>query len=124
MSTRHRTLACYIALLAICVATLLPTLAHAWAASQGKTWVTLCTASGTRMLAVPSEQAPPAPLSLHLDHCPWCMVPTALDALPAMAVRVVLQLPAFASPSFAFPSALRPRLAWAAAQPRAPPRFS
>ena len=68
-----------LALLAMVVLALMPTLSRLWAASQGPgAWVEICTAQGMRWVAAdeagtsgPGTPAAPAAPAVG-DHCPYC----------------------------------------------------
>ena len=122
---RSHRFAAWLATFAILLAALAPSISHAMAAvNGGKSWIEVCTASGTTLVQVAADQAPgksaPAEKSVHLEHCPFCApqaaygpAPAALAALPAAVGSEVLPELYYRAP--------RPLFAWAASQPRAPP---
>ena len=128
LSTRARRLTARIAALAMALAALAPAITHALAAAHGEhhRWVEVCTATGARMLPVPTdaEGAPIAPNAHPIDHCPYCSPGASPDALPASPAAA---MPAGIASQFvpsAFLHAPRPQHAWLAARPRAPPAAS
>ena len=116
-----------IALLAMLLAALAPTLSHAMRAGGADAWVEVCTALGAKWVdadaLAPSDD--PAPASAgSMEHCPYCVLQAHATGLP----------PAFASTSlntalqFAVPKrflhAPHRLHAGTTAQPRAPPLAS
>lgn len=117
----------WVALLAILGGALAPAISHAVYQQTGKSFLEICTAQGTRLIAVDADADPGKGSAQHvvMEHCPFC-VPHAgsLGLLPT--TELVFNLPAdgfnFYPPLYF--SAPRPLFAWASAQPRAPPVFS
>ncbi len=127
-SPASRRLAAGLALFAMLLAALAPTLTHALAAAndQHVRWTAVCTADGARLVPVPTDAdgVPVAPKSHQADHCPYC-APHAPDAAPPPAPASVAAAVFASDPvPVLFLLAPRPLFAWAAAQPRAPPRAS
>lgn len=125
-ASRHRQrLASWIALLALVLGALAPTLsrAMAWAASDTLPFGVVCSAD-------PDARAPgvaaaePGTGQHHasvFEHCPFCSIHAPDLALPPRAaVMLPLQGLAAAEPEL-FLRAPRTLHAWASAQPRAPP---
>jgi hypothetical protein len=116
----------WLALVALWLSALAPTVSHALASAGHTTWVEVCTAQGMRFVPVADNgagsdaQHPASPVS-HLEHCPYCTLGTHGAAPPP------------ASASLPIPAAVREGLpdrfwqaphaarAWCSAQPRAPP---
>ena len=120
-----RRISAAIATFAMLLAALAPAITSALAAAndQHVRWTAVCTADGTKIVPVPTDAtgAPLAPESHTIDHCPFCAFPPAIAVLPPPAAATV---PAVAGSEPLPPFVLfapRPLLAWAAAQPRAPP---
>ncbi|MBL8359589.1 MAG: DUF2946 domain-containing protein [Rubrivivax sp.] len=118
----------WIALLAIGAATQMPSIARAVAYARGDspTWVEVCSAQGSRLVALTADAetaAPDAPAAVHepLDHCPWCSL-SAHAALPPAAPAAWTPLRGLSErvPE-RFLSAARTPHPWAAARPRGPP---
>ncbi|MFM9433998.1 hypothetical protein ACFDR9_001044 [Janthinobacterium sp. CG_23.3] len=121
-----RRLLAWIALAAILGLALAPTLARALAKEGSSEWMQICSAQGSKLVAVadlaPGEQ--PGPSNAGLEHCPFCALHT--PAPPPAQLRFSFALPA--SPPALYPSlffsAPRPLFAWSVAHPRAPPVLS
>lgn len=124
-----RRLFSWVALLAILAGALAPAVSHALYSKGGKSFLEICTAQGTRLIAIDAGAgAHPSTGGQHdvvMEHCPFC-VPHAgsLGLLPA--TELVFKLPADGSRFYPplFFSAPGPLFAWASAQPRAPPVLS
>lgn len=112
----------WIAVLAVLLASLLPTVGHALAAGQGGDWVEVCTAQGSRWVQAGDDGAGRAPASAHvLDHCPYCSLHAPALGLPPTVETVLPTLRGGDELPLAFLAAPRTLHAWASAQPRAPP---
>jgi hypothetical protein len=121
-----RRLFAWIALAAILGLALAPTLARALASDGAAEWMQICSAQGSKLVAVadlaPGEQ--PGPSTAGLEHCPFCALHP--PAPPPTQLRFSFALPASRPalyPSLFF-SAPRPLFAWSVAHPRAPPVLS
>jgi Protein of unknown function (DUF2946) len=112
------------AVLALLMAALAPSISHALSAGQGDTWTEICTAVGSRWVQADGPSSDPAPASgdVHaLEHCPYCSLHANDLAIPAAPAAAA---PALAGPDLlpvAFLAAPRTLHAWLSAQPRAPP---
>jgi hypothetical protein len=100
---RRRTLFAWIALLAITLAALMPTVSRALArgAASPVSWTEICTASGVQWVnldrsaiaegaqsAVPGEPGGNPPAHNPLDHCPFCLLAAdRLGPAPDAAAR-------------------------------------
>ena len=100
---RRRPLFAWIALLAITLATLMPTVSRALArgAASRVSWTEICTASGAQWVnldsativegaqsAVPGEPGGNPPAHNPLDHCPFCLLAAdRLGPAPDVAAR-------------------------------------
>lgn len=115
----------WIAILAILLSSLLPTLGHAIGSGAGKSFVEVCTSQGSKWIQAGDEGTDDAPASAHLlDHCPYCSLQGSTPGLPpAGALALPVPTLAHAVPR-AFLAAPRTLHAWRSAQPRAPPQFS
>lgn len=119
----------WIALCAILLGALAPTVSHgvrAWSHSP-ITWVEVCSSTGNKLIAMTtSDQADPRgglPSGEHAgEHCPFCLV-HAHDAamLPAAPPVVALTTQLTDELPFLFLHAPRSLFAWAPSQARAPP---
>lgn len=124
----HR-LAARIALFAVLLAALAPSISHAIASAKGvpNGWMEVCTVEGAKLVQVDAGQpATPAPAekSLHFEHCPFCISHAVAMGIPStnpIALPVVAGTPVV---PVLFYQASHPLFAWTAAQPRAPPAFS
>lgn len=120
-----RSVTAWIAMFAILLGALVPTLSHALSQpGNGKRMVQVCTVAGMKMVAVDDAAAKGKTDDANLlaaERCPFCATHAHFPALPSSPV------PPFAlrGGSESFPSlfffAPRPLFVWAAAQPRAPP---
>lgn len=120
--------AAWLAALAIALACLAPSLSHALAAATGNKALLMevCSTTRTRWIAVNDLAPQPVPSSsdknsLHLAHCPFCLVhapavlPSSTTLLSVPAVLVMPLLPTL------FLQAPRRPFIWTVAQSRAPP---
>ena len=118
----HRRLAGWLALAALLLAALAPTLSHALRASPDSPWLAVCTAQGpARLLALdgPGDGLPGAAHAA--DHCPLCSLHLpGLGLPPAAATPALADGLAHALPR-AFLAAPRTLHVWSCAQARAPP---
>lgn len=121
----HLQLAGWIAVLAILLSALAPSLSQALAAGTGSNWVEVCTAQGSKWMAAGEAGTEPAPASAHvLDHCPYCSLHAPALGLPPVASMPPLLLQRAHEVPRAYLAARRTLHAWVSAQPRAPPLFS
>lgn len=128
LSAVTRRFAAGLATFAMLLAALAPAVTSAIAAARDQhvRWTAVCTADGARLVAVPTDAdgVPVAPKPHQAGHCPFCAPNGADAALPppaAVTIPIVAQTQPL-PPSFLL--APRPLLAWASAQPRAPPPHS
>jgi Protein of unknown function (DUF2946) len=118
----------WLALVAVLLGALLPTVAHALAGGRaGTTWAEVCTAQGVKLVPVAAAedpgQAETPGLSLNgsMDHCPYCTLAQAFELAPPPEGLVRVHAPVrFGLPKRFFTAATTPPV-WRAAQPRAPP---
>lgn len=116
-----RSIGAWIALAAMCVLVVVPTLARATAVPAVPGMGEVCTAEGMRMAPMEGDSAPGAPQGL--DHCPICVLQAAGGSTPPSAAPAALALALAAAPAMPalFLVAPRPLFAWASAAPRGPP---
>lgn len=115
----------WIAVLAVLWGALAPSLSSWIGSAQGKTWIEVCTSTGTKLIALETDDVP-AKSSVHTgDHCPYCRIQQDLPAIahaPGVlvladgSVRRVLQPQEVTQPL--------PAAVWPAHRSRAPPSFS
>lgn len=121
----HTRLTSWIALLAIVLASIAPSLSHALSSASGSSWVEVCTAQGSRWIDAGEDGSKPAPASAHvLEHCPYCSLHVPTPGLPPATHFAPLPLGLSDELPLAFLAAPRTLPAWVSAQPRAPPLFS
>jgi hypothetical protein len=122
-----RVLTSWMAVLAILMAALAPSISHALESKNGPSWVEICTSVGAKWVNAggdAGDEAPSFPGAHPQEHCPYCSLHVNAIAIPAAPVAVFpVLLPAGDFP-IAFLAAPRTLHAWVSAQPRAPPRFS
>ena len=117
----------WIAVLAVLMAALAPSVSHALNAKSGSPWVEICSAVGAKW--VQPDDAPadeiPVPAGMHaLEHCPYCTPHADALAIPAApSAALASATPGDESP-LALPAAPSPPRAWLNAPPRAPPTLS
>ena len=117
----------WLAVLAILMVTLAPSISQALGGKYGASWVEVCSTVGSKWVQADGGATEPAPASSDahlLEHCPYCSLHANAIALPP-AARGLTGAPALshAVPT-AFLAAPRTLHAWVSAQPRAPPSFS
>ncbi|MBA4110278.1 MAG: DUF2946 domain-containing protein [Leptothrix sp. (in: Bacteria)] len=128
-SRLHRRWTAWIALCAILLGALAPTVSHgvrAWSHAP-ITWVEVCSSTGNKLIAMTKSDRADAKGSLpsgeHAgEHCPFCLV-QGHDAalLPAPPPVVAMATPLADGLPFLFLHAPRSLFAWAPPQARAPP---
>jgi Protein of unknown function (DUF2946) len=121
----HAQFTSWIAILAVLLASLAPTLAHAFRSDAGVSWIEVCTTQGAKWIQAGDDTPERAPATAHvIDHCPYCSLHTPTLALPPTATPAPALLPLSHEVPPAFLAAPRTLHAWVSAQPRAPPLFS
>lgn len=128
MSHAMQRLTLCIAMCAILMTALAPSISHAIAAASNvpNAWSEICSVDGSKLVKLSGDQQPPAPVNhtTHFEHCPFCMM-YAVNF--GMSLSAGLKLPVLEvthiTPTL-FYQASRPLFAWTTAQPRAPPFFS
>lgn len=125
LATRPGRVTAWIAIFAILLAALAPSLARALAPpQQAMPWGEICTAAGMQQVAVDAAPDSGSHEGSGPRHCPYCLVHAGHFALPsatgsfcpATATGAAAPLPFFVAPP--------PRLIRPAAAPRAPPSIS
>lgn len=125
-ATRPGRVTAWIAIFAILLAALAPSVARAWLSpQQAMPWTDICSVAGPQG----APHLAPLPGSGQHDgaifkHCPFCLNHAGHFALPAPALDL---LPAVAASTETFPASAAtpaPRFIRVAAQPRAPPANS
>lgn len=116
----------WIAILAVLWGVLAPSLTNLLVLSSGKTWVEVCTSTGTKLAAIDVGEPDDQKSSIHTSgHCPYCRLQ---QDLPAVAhAPGVLVLADGSVRGVPMPPELTPRLlaaVWPAHYSRAPPHFS
>ncbi len=130
MKRTRKKLTAVIAVFAILLVSLAPSISHALAAANGNSeiWVEICSATGSRMVKLDDTALPdpgkPEPAASHVANCLYCL--THVDSLaPLPETRIVVPVLSLETdlPPLYFNSP-RPLFIWAKGQPRAPPVFS
>ncbi len=125
---RHtRVLTSWLAILAILMAAIAPSISHAMALKKAAPWVEICSSDGARWVQAHagSNGDVPSPLDAHkFEHCPYCSFHAGGVALPAAPATGVPALLSGHDLPIAFRAAPVTLHAWVSAQPRAPPLFS
>jgi Protein of unknown function (DUF2946) len=117
----------WIAMLAILMSALAPSISHAVAPKQSDAWVEVCTSAGAKWVkqnAGSSEQAPASDGGHAFEHCPYCSLHANAIAIPAAPFVPALGATLSDLLPIAFLAAPRTLHAWVTAQPRAPPQLS
>lgn len=127
LSAALRRLACWLALVATLSGAIIPALGQAMQAGSGSGRVAVCTATGSKWVALTEApaQAPadsdPAAASAHKDHCALCSQSGAAVMLPATFGTLTSPSPtAFGLPDTAA-AAPTTRDRWGTGSPRGPP---
>jgi hypothetical protein len=122
----HR-FAAWLAMLAMVLGALAPTVAQAVVVAQGgQGWVQVCSASGmvwvqTDALEVAGEATGQKPMADASRHCPWCSLQGAAGLPPDVSPQPLAPAPRAERP-LAPPVASAPSTHWPAAPSRAPPQ--
>ena len=111
----------WIALVAILLITLAPTVTGAFPASSGLPWDRLCSAANVMADKHVTPDSPSAPHAF--EHCPYCALHADLAPPPDPRLADAGTTLAFRALPAAFMRAPRGNAVRASAQPRAPPRF-
>ena len=122
-----RVLTSWIAVVAILMAALAPSISHALSAKNGASLIEVCTALGAKWVQPDGSSKDQAPASggVHpFEHCPYCSVHANAVGIPAAPVVPALAISSSDLLPTAFLAAPHTLYAWVSAQPRAPPQFS
>ena len=114
-------------MMVVALAALAPAMTNALGHTPVANWVELCSAQGTKRIAVNAAGEPISPAEQamqHTEHCPFCHIEHSPATLPPAPATVAPQLSAVGELPALFYAALRPLHAWAPAQARAPPALS
>src|SRR4051794_3763666 len=116
-----RTLTRWIALVAILLVTLAPSVTGWLSASRTQLWGQVCSAAspGQAKATSGSGESPAAPHAF--EHCPYCALHAGLAPAPGPRHAGARMALVFRARPAAFAHAPRGNAAWASAQPRAPP---
>lgn len=122
-----RVLTSWMAVLAVLMAALAPSISHALGSKNGGSSIEICTSVGAKWVNAGGgngDEAPKTPSAHPLEHCPYCSLHATTIPIPAASIATVpVLLPAHDLP-IAFLAAPRTLHAWVSAQPRAPPLLS
>lgn len=124
MNDATRAIASWVAILAILMSAMAPTLSHAFGIQKNLAWLEVCTSVGAKRVASDdgARESAPAPANAHpLEHCPYCSLHTDLVLIPPGSTISLLLLALSQEFPAAFLAAPRTLHAWIHAQPRAPP---
>lgn len=125
MLRARRQLTSWIAILAVLVASLAPSVSHALGLNKGASWMEVCSAQGSKWQQTDSDESRGAPAAGHvLEHCPYCSIHAPALGMPPAPEVAPLSLDLTDEFPLAFLAAPRTLHAWLSAQPRAPPSFS
>jgi len=121
-----QTLTSWMALVAVLMVALAPTISFALGAGSSRAWIEVCSSTGSKWVRTQADPAEPTPLTAAahpFEHCPYCSLQA--DALPVPLAPPDLPLPPPAADDMpaVFLHAARTLHAWVHAQPRAPPQF-
>jgi len=117
----RRTFSSWIALLAILVVTLAPSVMGTLSASSGQPWDQVCSATSPTVAksATSGDGSPAAPHAF--AHCPYCALHAELAPPPDPRQADAGFILALRAQPAAFVRAPRANAVWTSAQPRAPP---
>lgn len=124
LSRATRTLASWVAILAVLMAALAPAVSHALGTRSASSWVEICTAQGATWVqpAALADDDSSAPAAAHtLDHCPYCSIHADTIGVPPASSGHLPDTALAHAPPAAFLAAPRTLHAWRSAQPRGPP---
>lgn len=125
MNVRRKpfSIAAWLALGALLLAVLAPTLSQVFAREARFITTTICSASnaGRIQKLIATEEAPAQEHAAVLDHCPFCHMGASLLALPSSAYELPVIAGASLRPPLFYQASV-PLFAWNAAKPRGPPQ--
>ncbi len=115
----------WIAVFAILLASLVPSLSQAMGFEKGMSWIEVCTAQGSKWVADDAgDSGTPATTKHLLEHCPYCSIHSPALGMPPATISVAEAVDRGHEVPLAFLAAPRTLHAWVSAQPRAPPALS
>jgi hypothetical protein len=122
----HRNALSWVAVFALVVAALLPSLARALADDGKVFWTEVCSAQGMRFVAVSdsgvvTEVGQPPASNGSMDHCPYCKLLDPVALVEPPAISRAQRAPNRDRMPALFWHGARGLYAWSSAQPRAPP---
>lgn len=136
MSTRRRVVFTWIAIAAILLNALMPTVSLAFVpapkpiSSASGEWLEICTTQGTswvqlgvdgQILAQTTQQPQGAPAVVHKGHCPYCLTHAASFGMPPAPAELLPPWPAATDLLPQAESLVHSRLIWLTPAARAPP---
>lgn len=117
-----------IAVLVMSFTALAPALANALGQSSPVMWVELCSADGSKRVAIDASGGaidPAQQSATHVsEHCPFCHIEHSVATMPPAPTPDVPQCAARAEFPALFYAAPRPLHAWAPSRSRGPPALS
>jgi hypothetical protein len=125
LSAASRRLTAWIAVCAILLAALAPSISMAIAqGSNGVSpWGEICSVTADAGTASGKAGSQPADIAGHLKHCPFCSLHAGAGLPPDVATAVAAPQGVALRPALFYQSP-RPLFSWAPAQSRAPPALS
>lgn len=120
----RRTFSSWIALLAILVVTLAPSVTGMLSASSGQLWDQVCSATSPAVTktSTSGDESPATPHAF--EHCPYCALHADLAPPPDPRHADAGMVLAWRAQPAAFDHAPRADAVWAGAQPRGPPSLA
>ena len=121
----RRRFAAWLALVAVLLGALAPTIAQARMGGDQSDWLEICTTTGMVWVQAGADDtaqaisAPPADTATS-PHCPWCTLHSGASGLPPAAPVALIPAPLAEQPP-AFYRAPLTDTVWATARSRAPP---
>ena len=122
-----RRLTAWIAMCAILLAALAPSVSHALATRDGKalSWMEICSSTGIKLVKTDKTSSPSQQHQAGcLEHCPFCSSHGNAVDLPASYDLALPDVSAGSLRPTLFHHSPRPLFVWASAQSRAPPFHS
>lgn len=115
----------WIALLAVLLGSIAPSVTSFAASTFGRTWIEVCTSTGTVMVAVDADEAPAGQGQHAGVHCPYCRLQQDLPAIAnAPGVLVLADGSVRGVPQSLSPTPPVAAPVWPAHHSRAPPQIS
>jgi len=121
----HSRLTGWIAVVAIFLASIAPSMSHALASANGSSWIEVCTAQGSKWTEDGADDTTPVSSPSHVfEHCPFCSIHSPAIGMPPSAEKASMPVEGHGEFPAAFYAAPCRLYAWVSAWPRAPPQFS